>query len=90
MLGKLASWFFDMDRMQNSRWVPFHIRDMICLKDTHPNVYRQLAQGHFKVQKTGHTFSSMALDQTHEQLYEVIKGNGGTVGLTKNPVVLLR
>ena len=38
------------------------------------------------VQKTGHTFSSMALDQTHEQLNEVIKGDGGAVGLTENPV----
>ena len=88
--GKLAPWFFVMDRTHYSRWVPVHIRDMIRRKDTHPSVYLQLAQGHFTVQKTGHTFSSMALDQTHEQLNEVITGDGGAVGLTENPVVLLR
>ena len=42
------------------------------LPDTHPSVYRQFAQGHFTVQKTGHT-TSLALDQT--QLNEVIKGD---------------
>ena len=78
-LGKLDLWFFAMDRTHYSWWVPGHIRDMI-LKDTHPSVYHQFAQGHFTVQKTGHTFSSMALDQTHEQLNEVIKGDGEAVG----------
>ena len=34
----------------------------------------------------GHTFSSMALDQNHD----VIKGDGGAMGLTKNPAALLR
>ena len=32
----------------------------------------------------------MALDQNHEQLNEVITGYGGAVGLTENPVALLR
>ena len=86
-LGKLAPWLFDMDRTRYSRWVSVHIRDMTRLKDTHPSVYRQFAQGHFTVQKTGHTFSSMALDQNHEQLDE---GDGGAVGFTENPVALLR
>ncbi|KAI0236903.1 hypothetical protein LSAT2_012549 [Lamellibrachia satsuma] len=86
MIGKLATWFFAMDRTHYSRWVSFHMRDMIRLKDTHPSVYRQFAQDHFTVPKTGHT-SSMALHQTHEQLNEVIKGDGGGggVGLTENP-----
>ena len=42
------------------------------------------------MQKTGHVFSSMALDQNHEQLDEAIKGDGGAVGLTENPAALLR
>ena len=74
-LGKLAPWLFVMDRTHYSRGVPVHIRNMIQLKDTHPSVYRQFAQCHFTVQKTGH---------------EVIKGDGGAVGLTENPVALLR
>ena len=68
-LGKLAP----IICTHYSRWVPVHVINMIQLKDTHPSVYRQFARGHFKVQKTGHTFSPMALDQNHE----VIKGDGG-------------
>ena len=32
----------------------------------------------------------MALDQNHEQLNDVINGDGWAVGLTENPVALLR
>ena len=72
MLGTLAPWLFAMDRTRYARWVPVHITNMIQLKDT--SVYRFI---HFTVLKTGHTFSSMALDQNHEQLNEVIKGDRG-------------
>ncbi len=89
-LGQLAPWFFAMDRTHYSRWVPVHIRDMTQLENTHPSVYRQFVQGNFTVQKTARAFSSMALDQNHEQLNEVIKGDGGAVGLTENPAALLR
>ena len=78
-LGKLAPWFFAMDRTHYSRWVPVHIRDMVQLKDKHPSVYHQFAQGHFTVQKTKHIFSSMALDQNHGQLNDDIKGDGGSL-----------
>ena len=61
-LGKQAPWIFVMDHTYYSRWLPVYMRDMIQLEDTHPSVYRQFAQGHFTVQKTTHTFSSMALD----------------------------
>ena len=37
-LGKLAPWFFAMDRTHYSRWLPVRIRDIIRLKDTHPCV----------------------------------------------------
>ena len=63
---------------------------MLQLKDTHPSIHSQLTQGHFTMQKTQKTFSSIALEQNHEQLIEFIKGDGGAVGLTENPAALLR
>ena len=42
------------------------------------------------VQKTQHFFSLIALDHNHEQENEIIKGDGGAVGLTENPTALKR
>ena len=66
-LAKLVPRMFAWDRTNYSRWLPIHIRDMTQLEAMHPAVYEQFGQGHFTVQKTQHCFSSMALDQHHEQ-----------------------
>ena len=36
--------------------------------------------------KTGRAFSAMAIDQAHEQNNAAVKGDGGAVGLTENPM----
>lgn len=41
---------------------------------------------HWVLLKTKNSFSAMPLDQAHEQENKVIKGVGGAVGLTENPV----
>ena len=46
--------------------------------------------GKFTVQKTTNTFSSIPLDQAHGQNNELIKGEGGAIGITENPSALLR
>jgi len=87
-LAKLVPWMCALDRTHYS--LPVHIRDMVQLERRHPTVYQQFQQGHFTVQKTEHRFSSIALDQNHEQLNDLIKGEGGAVGLTESPTALLR
>ena len=42
------------------------------------------------MQKTKPPFSSIAIDQAHEQNNKVGKGDGGAVGLLQNPKALLR
>ncbi len=37
------------------------------------------------IQKTSNKFSSIAIDQAHEQNNVIVKGSGGAVGLTENP-----
>ena len=34
--------------------------------------------------------ASMGMDQAHEQMNELIKGEGGAIGLTENPSALQR
>ena len=40
--------------------------------------------------KTKRPFSSIAMDQAHEQNKKVVQGDGGAVGLLQNPKALLR
>lgn len=90
VLGKLVPWFFVMGHTNYARWLPVHIRDMIGLKSCHPAVYTEFQRGHFVVQKAANKFSTMGMDQAHEQMNEVVKGEGGAVGLTENAAALHR
>ena len=89
-LNQLAPWFFALDRVHYARWLPVHIRDMNALNITHPSIHSEFHKGNFVVQRSTHPFSSMAMDQSHEQLNKSIKGEGGAVGLTEDPVALRR
>ena len=48
------------------------------------------SKGGFTVLKTGRAFLAIAIDQAHEQNNDAVKGDGGAVGLTENPVALQR
>ncbi|MEW8543564.1 MAG: hypothetical protein AB2693_08500, partial [Candidatus Thiodiazotropha sp.] len=73
-----------------ARWLPVHIKDMVQLKITAPPVYEEFNKGNFAVQKSTHVFSAMAMDQAHEQMNELIKGEGGVIGITDNPSALIK
>ena len=63
---------------------------MAALPVKHPGVAREFGAGNFTVRKTKNVFSSIPIDQAHEQNNALIKGDGGAVGLTDNPSALLR
>lgn len=86
----LAPWFFALDHTHYSRWLPVHIRDMEVLDEELPSVAAEFRKGHFVVQKTHHTFSSIPIDQAHEQNNKIVKGDGGAIGLTGSSTQLLR
>ena len=79
---------FALDLTNYSRWPPTHTRDLMILKEKHPSVFAEFVRGKFVVQKTQHFFSLIALDHNHEQENEIIKGDGGAVGLMENPTAL--
>ncbi len=90
VLSQVAPWMFALDQNNYARWLPIHIRDMMVLEHKHPAVFAEFQAGKFVAQKSSHVFSCIALDQNHEQENEVIKGEGGAVGLTENPAALRR
>lgn len=53
-------------------------------------MYKYFIYGSFVAHKTTKLFLSKALDHCHEQVNAIIKGEGGAVGLTENPVALKR
>ena len=89
-LKDLMPWMFALDRVNYSRWLSMHIRDMERLPTAHPDVYQKFCSGAFTVHKSRHAFSAIALDHAHEQENASIKGDGGAIGLTESPSSLRR
>ena len=81
---------FALDRIHYSRNLPIHLRDTCALQKLHPDIYREFLSGKFVGQKTKHVFSSLGLDQMHEQLIGMLKGDGGVIKLTEDPTLLRR
>jgi len=63
---------------------------MVELPTTHPEIAEKFRAGNFTVQKTNRLFSAIPVDQAHKQNNAAIKGDGGAVGLTDNPIALRR
>ncbi len=63
---------------------------MVSLKECHPAIYAEFMKGNFVVKKSKHAFSSIAIDQAHEQNNAHVKGAGGAIGLTENAAALHR
>ena len=84
LLSKIVSWMFALYHTHYSRWLPVHIRDKMLLSEKYPAVLAEFCAGKFAVYKTSNKFSTMAIDQCHEQNNAVIKESGGAVGLTNN------
>ena len=87
-LQVMMPWVFALDHGHYARWLPVRIFDMLKLESLQPHVYKEFQDGGFVVQRSSHRFSSMGLDQNHEQLNKEIKGDGGVHGLYNDPDAL--
>ena len=63
---------------------------MMTIDQQHPEVEREFFKGHFVVHTSCKEFSSIAIDQAHEQTNAVIKDDAGAIGLTEDPTALRR
>ena len=48
-LSMIVPWFFALGHTHYSRWVPVHLRDMVSLKQLHPDVCVEFLKGDFAV-----------------------------------------
>lgn len=65
VLEKLTPLFFALDHINYSRWMSVHIQDMKALPDSIQDEFEK--QGHWVLSKTNNLFSSIPIDQAHEQ-----------------------
>ena len=86
-LRKLVPLFFALDHQNYSRWIPIFIRDLEALPDS---IQEEFEKGHWTITRSNRRFSSLPIDHAHEQANKRVKGVGGIIGLTENPVMLER
>ncbi|KAJ8677211.1 hypothetical protein QAD02_012998 [Eretmocerus hayati] len=70
--------FHAMDRTNYSRWASIYTEDMLTLKDTAPEVYREFSNGHCSVVRSNIPNLSVPNDQALEASYNrMSKSSGG-------------
>ena len=89
-VSALAPWFFTLDKVNYSRWIPVHIRDMLTLSTKNPFIFQNFMEGKFVIHKTEKQFSRIAIDEGHEQNNKEVKGDAGIIGITSNEKALAR
>uniref|UniRef100_UPI00358E5A52 uncharacterized protein n=1 Tax=Myxine glutinosa TaxID=7769 RepID=UPI00358E5A52 len=88
VLEELVPLFFALDHVNYARWLSVHIRDMKSLPKAIRDEFE--TRHHWVISKSTHRYSAIPVDQAHEQENKVVKGSGGAVGLTENPVAFKR
>ena len=68
------------DHTNYTRWLPIHIKDMILLKENQTVPSASKATSLYSSQHK-------AMDQAHEQMNDLIKRDGGVIGITDNPSI---
>ena len=76
-LRTLIIWYFPLDYYNCSQWLTVNLFDLVNLEQQLTDVYENFCKGYFSFNKSCSEFSTMALDQLHEQTIEIIKGVNG-------------
>ena len=61
---ELCAWFHVMDHTNYARWVPVHVRDMVQLSETHPDIHAEFLKGNL-LSKNHHTSSASLARISH-------------------------
>ena len=83
--------FFAMDRQNYARYLPVYLADMQKLELTHPEVYKEFAEGNHSISRSGQPFSQVSTDMALEQSINAdSKSSGGVLGISQSPSALER
>ena len=73
----LVKWFFALDHYNYACWLSVHLFDLLSRENSLPDIYQNFKDGYFSFEKSNRKFSSIALDQVHEQNNAVLKSVAG-------------
>ena len=79
VLLSLVKWFLIFDQHHYSRWISVHLQELLTLKITCPDLYKEFSTGNFVVQISNREFSRIHYNQAHEQCNKVIKSISGPI-----------
>ena len=89
-LEKFAPWMFAMCQTSNARWLSIFMHDLKSLQSNQPGVYNEFCQGKFMISKSRKPFSSVGIDQAHEQNNKFVKIDGGATDLLNDNAAFLK
>ncbi|CAH3155351.1 unnamed protein product, partial [Pocillopora meandrina] len=87
---RMIPYFFAMDRMNYSRWLPVYIMDTRNLQEKALDVYNEFLRGNHTVSRsTSQSFNQVWTDMALEQSINLdSKAKGGIIGITQRPSAL--
>ena len=74
---ELVDWLHAFIQENYARSMSVYVKDMVQLKDCHPDIFKEFMNGHFVVQRSLHKFSLIGKDQSHGQSNKILQSNGG-------------
>ncbi|CAH3166536.1 unnamed protein product [Porites lobata] len=81
----------NQERQNYARYLPVYLADMQKLELTHPEVYKEFAEGNHSISRSGQPFSQVSTDMALEQWINAdSKSSGGVIGISQSPSALER
>ena len=88
-LEEMRPWLALLDHVNYFRWTSIFLHDLEVVQDQQREVFEVLCHN-FTIQKSNRKFSSIGIDQAHEQNNKIVKIDGGAVGLFDNEQAIFR
>ena len=89
LLENIVPWMLSLDHIHYAKWLPLFLEDLKKMSNESNPVLEEFNKWYFTVNKTDHPFSSMGVDQAHEQ-NKVVKVDGGAIDILENEIALLK
>ena len=81
----MLPWFFSLDYYNYASWLSVHFYDMNMLPKTNLDLNDAfINEGNSVITRRANAFSTMAMDQCHEQLKKLFKGERWATGLIED------
>ena len=79
-------YFFAQDMLNYAHMIPVYLAEMEIVKDTNPEIYQELQNGNWVVNKNAKgAFCAVGADNAPEHASRSMKVSGGLIGITLNP-----